>query len=90
VLTRAHAERAVNRFGSVLADIGDIMESDLGMVTLNTPLAAAAQRMIEDQTDVIFVTDSEGRRMGILSSSDLHRALVEVLVEDKGVSHHAA
>jgi CBS domain-containing protein len=90
LLSRLHAERAANRFRSMLAEISDIMDCGFGAVTSDTPIAKAAQQMIVGHANVLAVTDDDGRHVGLLTSNDLHRALVDALRDKSAVSHHAA
>ncbi|MGD1983602.1 MAG: CBS domain-containing protein [Chromatiaceae bacterium] len=90
VLSRLHAERAANRFRSMLAEISEIMDCRFCAVTSDTPLAKAAEQMVVDHTNVLAVTDDDGRHVGLLTSNDLHRALVDTLRDKRAESHHAA
>jgi CBS domain-containing protein len=79
VLSQADAAAMVSRYHSALADVRDLMHTDLQRISESCSLADAAQQMLERGADVMIVTDGEGRAFGLLTAADLHRALLDRL-----------
>lgn len=90
VLARAHAQRAISRYASVLTEVADIMDAGPTPLTAATPLSTAARRMLAEHAEALPVVDADGRLIGLLTAGDLHHALLSLLRGDSGVSDHAA
>lgn len=57
--------------GAVTGTARDVMRAPALAVTVDTPIADAAQRMLEAQRKVLAVTDADGRLLGVVDRADL-------------------
>ena len=61
--------------------VKDLMSKDVLTVTPDTPLQNAATMMIEKKIGGMPVVDEERRVVGVITETDIFKALVEILVE---------
>jgi CBS domain-containing protein len=61
--------------GETRRNARELMQSPAITVSADTPLAEAAQRMLEARRKVLPITDGEGRLLGVVDRADLLRAL---------------
>ncbi len=60
--------------GDTRATARDVMRAPALTVPIDTPVAAAAQRMLEARRKVLPVTDADGRLLGVVDRADLLRS----------------
>jgi CBS domain-containing protein len=61
--------------GDVKGSARDVMRTPAATASLETPIADAAQRMLEGRRKVLPITDADGHLLGIVDRADLLNAL---------------
>src|SRR5262249_40042430 len=87
LLTGIVAERdllgAADRYLQSVADVGEIMTRRVVTVERGTPVVEAASLMIGLKIGGLPVVDSTNKVLGIITETDLMKALVDMLGEEK-------
>ena len=79
ILTFRDLKMAAMHFGEANVEVAEVMHSPVVTVAPGEPLADAARLMMENRIGGLPVVDNHGRIVGILTETDLHRALVDQL-----------
>jgi CBS domain-containing protein len=79
ILTFRDLKMAAMHFGEANVEVAEVMHSPVVTVAPGEPLADAARLMMENRIGGLPVVDNDGRIVGILTETDLHRALVDQL-----------
>jgi len=74
---------AADRYLQSVADIGEIMTRRVVTVERNTPVVEAASLMIGLKIGGLPVVDASNKVLGIITETDLMKALVDMLAEEK-------
>ena len=79
ILARRDMQIAAQHFKEVPVDVSEVMHSPVVTISLGEPLSEAAKRMIEKRIGGLPVMDTDDQMVGILTETDLHRALIDQL-----------
>ena len=79
MLTLRDLKIAAMHFGEANVEVSEVMHSPVVTVAAGEPLADAARRMVENRIGGLPVLDVDGQIVGILTETDLHRALIDQL-----------
>ena len=82
ILTRRDLNIAAMHFGEAHVEVSQVMHSPVSTITLGEPLAEAARQMVEHRFGGLPVLDADGQIVGILTETDLLRALIDRLGEE--------
>lgn len=79
ILTLRDLKTAAMHFGEAHVDVAEVMHSPVITVAPGDSLAAAARQMIDHRIGGLPVLDGDGQVVGILTETDLLRALIDQL-----------
>ena len=79
ILTLRDLKIAGMHFGEANVEVSEVMHSPVVTVAADEPLADAAKRMVENRIGGLPVLGVDGQIVGILTETDLHRALIDQL-----------
>ena len=79
ILARRDLQIAALHFKEVPVDVSEVMHSPVVTISLGEPLSEAAKQMIEKRIGGLPVLDTDGQMVGILTETDLLRALIDQL-----------
>ena len=79
ILARRDLQIAALHFKEVPVDVSEVMHSPVVTISLGEPLSEAARQMIEKRIGGLPVLDTDGQMVGILTETDLLRALIDQL-----------
>jgi len=79
ILTRRDLKVASMHFKEASVDVSEVMHGPVNTITPGEPLAEAARQMIDNRIGGLPVVDSNGQLVGILTETDLLRALIDQL-----------
>jgi CBS domain-containing protein len=79
ILAFRDLKMAAMHFGEANVEVAEVMHSPVVTVAPGEPLADAARLMMEHRIGGLPVVDDGDQIVGILTETDLHRALVEQL-----------
>jgi acetoin utilization protein AcuB len=79
ILTFRDLKMAAMHFGEAHVEVSEVMHSPVVTVTPGEALAEAARIMIDNRIGGLPVLDDDGQIVGILTETDLLRALVDQL-----------
>ena len=81
-ITSAAADKEVSivEFALLLSKIkvGDVMTKEVITVSVDDPVEMAARKMSDNDISILPVVDNNGKLVGVVSSSDLFRLLLEL------------
>ena len=77
---------AAMRYLQSTVDVSEIMHRDVVTVTADTPITRAAMLMINHKIGGLPVVGEHNRVIGIVTETDIFRAFVETLPEEKAVN----
>ena len=81
ILARRDLKIAAMHFGDAHVDVSEVMHSPVVSIAPGEPLAEAARQMVENRFGGLPVLDADERIVGILTETDLLRALIDRLDE---------
>ncbi|MEA3640943.1 MAG: CBS domain-containing protein [Lamprobacter sp.] len=82
ILTRRDLQLAARCFKEAPAEVGEVMHSPVTTITPDADLAAAVERMRSDRIGCLPVSTDGGQNIvGIITETDLLRALAQLLAE---------
>jgi acetoin utilization protein AcuB len=81
ILTRRDLQIAAQHFKEAPVEVSEVMHSPVVTISPGEPLSEAARQMIDNRIGGLPVLDSNGHVTGILTETDLHRALIDQLGE---------
>jgi CBS domain-containing protein len=82
ILTRRDLQLAARCFKEAPAEVGEVMHSPVTTIAPDADLAAAVERMRSDRIGCLPVSTDGGRNIvGIITETDLLRALAQLLAE---------
>lgn len=79
ILTLRDLKIAAMHFGEANVEVSEVMRSPVVTVAAGEPLAAAAKLMVDNRIGGLPVLDVNDQVVGILTETDLHRALIDQL-----------
>ena len=79
ILTRRDLKIAAMHFGEAPVEVSEVMHTPVVTIAPGELLAEAASQMIENQIGGLPVVDASGQLTGILTETDLFRALIDQL-----------
>ncbi len=79
ILTRRDLQLAAQHFQDAPVEVSDVMHSPVVSVAPDTSLSAAAKQMMELRIGSLPVMDEKQQVIGMLTETDLFRALIDVL-----------
>jgi len=79
ILTRRDLEKSAQHFKEAPVEVSEVMHSPVVTITPDEPLSAAAANMMEHRIGGLPVLDADDQIIGILTETDLLRALVDQL-----------
>ncbi len=79
MLTLRDLKIAAMHFGEAHVDVSEVMHSPVITVAPGESLAVAARQMVDHRIGGLPVLDGDGRTVGILTETDLLRALIDQL-----------
>jgi acetoin utilization protein AcuB len=79
ILTRNDLKIAAMHFREATVEVSEVMHSPVVTISPDEPLSEAARQMIENRIGGLPVLDANGQMVGILTETDLHRALIDQL-----------
>lgn len=82
ILTLRDLKIAAMHFGEANVEVSEVMHSPVVTVAPDLPLAEAAQQMVDNRIGGLPVVAGNGRLTGILTETDLLRALIDQLSEE--------
>ncbi len=82
ILARRDLQIAAQHFKEVPVDVSEVMHSPVVTISPDKPLSEAAKQMIEKRIGGLPVLDSDDQMVGILTETDLLRALIDQLGQD--------
>ena len=82
ILTLRDLKIAAMHFGEAHVDVAEVMHSPVVTVTPGESLAGAARQMVDHRIGGLPVLDADDQLVGILTETDLLRALIDQLGED--------
>ena len=81
ILARRDMQIAAQHFKEVPMDVAEVMHSPVVTIAPGEPLSEAARKMIDQGIGGLPVMDNNGDMVGILTETDLLRALIDRLDE---------
>lgn len=82
ILTRRDLKIAAMHFGEAPVEVSEVMHSPVVTIKPGELLSEAAKQMIDNRIGGLPVLDANDRIVGILTETDLHRALIDQLGEE--------
>ena len=79
ILTRRDLQLAAQHFQDAPVEVSEVMHSPVFSISADTSLSAAAKQMVEHHIGSLPVMDENQRVIGMLTETDLFRALSDVL-----------
>jgi len=79
ILTRRDLKIAAMHFGEAQVEVSEVMHSPVVTIAPGELLAEAAKQMIDNRIGGLPVLDANGQIVGILTETDLLRALIDQL-----------
>ncbi len=79
ILTRRDLKIAAMHFGEAPVEVSEVMHSPVVTIKPGELLSEAAKQMIDNRIGGLPVLDANDRIVGILTETDLHRALIDQL-----------
>lgn len=79
ILTLRDLKIAAMYFREAQVEVAEVMHSPVVTVAPGVPLAEAARQMVDNRIGGLPVVDDNGRVVGILTETDLLRALIDFL-----------
>jgi len=79
ILTLRDLKIAAVHFGEAHVEVSEVMHSPVVTVAPGEPLAEAAKQMVDNRIGGLPVLDANDRIVGMLSETDLLRALIDQL-----------
>ena len=79
ILTRRDLKIAAMHFGETQVEVSEVMHSPVVTIAPGELLAEAAKQMIDNRIGGLPVLDANGQIVGILTETDLLRALIDQL-----------
>ena len=79
ILTRRDLKIAAMHFGEAQVAVSEVMHSPVVTIASGELLAEAARQMIDNRIGGLPVLDANGKIVGILTETDLLRALIDQL-----------
>ena len=79
ILTLRDLKIAAMHFGEAHVEVSEVMHSPVVTVAPGEPLAEAARQMVDNRIGGLPVLDDNGQIVGILTETDLLRALIDQL-----------
>ena len=79
ILTLRDLKIAAMHFGEAHVEVSEVMHSPVITVAPGEPLAGAAKQMVDNRIGGLPVLDANGQILGILTETDLLRALIDQL-----------
>ena len=79
ILTRRDLQLAAQHYQDAPVEVSEVMHTPVVTVSTDTSLAAAARRMIDMRIGSLPVMDGDDRVIGMLTETDLFRALTDLL-----------
>ncbi len=79
ILTLRDLKIAAMHFGEAHVEVAEVMHSPVFTVAPGDPLAEAARQMLDNRIGGLPVVDDDGQIVGILTETDLLRALIDQL-----------
>jgi len=79
ILTRRDLRIAAMHFGEAHVEVSEVMHSPVVTIAPDEPLAEAAQQMVDNRFGGLPVLDDNDQIVGILTETDLLRALIDQL-----------
>ena len=79
ILTLRDLKIAAMHFGGAHVEVAEVMHSPVVTVTPGEPLAEAARQMVDHRIGGLPVVEKNGQLAGILTETDLLRALIDQL-----------
>ena len=79
ILARRDLNIAAMHFGEAHVEVSEVMHSPVTTILPGEPLAEAARKMIEHRFGGLPVLDADEKIVGILTETDLLRALIDQL-----------
>ena len=84
ILTLRDLKIAAMHFGEAPVEVSEVMHSPVVTVAPGEPLATAARQMVDHRIGGLPVVDADGQIVGVLTETDLLRALIDRLGEETG------
>ena len=81
---------AAMRYLQSTVEVSEIMHRDVVTVTPDTPVTTAAMLMLNHKIGGLPVMGEHGRVIGVITESDIFRAFVETLPEEKVINVRAS
>ena len=82
ILTRRDLQIAAQHFREAPVEVSDVMHTQVVTISPDEPLLEAARQMIDKRIGGLPVLDDNGKMVGILTETDLLRALIDLLGKD--------
>ena len=82
ILTLRDLKIAAMHFGEAHVEVSEVMHSPVVTVAPGESLAAAARQMLDHRIGGLPVLDADGRLVGVLTETDLLRALIDRLSDE--------
>jgi acetoin utilization protein AcuB len=82
ILTRRDLQIAAQHFREAPVEVSDVMHTPVVTISPDEPLLEAARQMIDKRIGGLPVFDDNGKMVGILTETDLLRALIDLLGKD--------
>lgn len=82
ILTRRDLQIAAQHFREAPVEVSDVMHTPVVTISPDEPLLEAARQMIDKRIGGLPVLDDNGKMVGILTETDLLRALIDLLGKD--------
>jgi acetoin utilization protein AcuB len=79
ILTRRDLQIAAQHFKEAPVEVSDVMHSPVVTISPGELLSDAAKQMIDNRIGGLPVLDANDQVIGILTETDLHRALIDQL-----------
>jgi acetoin utilization protein AcuB len=79
ILTRRDLQIAAQHFREAPVEVSDVMHTPVVTISPDEPLLEAARQMIDKRIGGLPVFDDNGKMVGILTETDLLRALIDQL-----------
>ena len=79
ILTRRDLQLAAQHFKEAPVEVSEVMHTPVVTISPDESLSTAARQMVEKQIGGLPVMDAGGAMVGILTETDLLRALTDVL-----------
>ena len=82
ILARRDLKIAAMHFGDAHVEVSEVMHTPVVTIAPGEPLAEAARQMVEHRFGGLPVLDADEKIVGILTETDLLRALIDRLGEE--------